>query len=341
LTVLGSTDYPRQVMHQPPSSTQTENHRDRSLGLILFGGVEILIALGCAALIPLTLAAGRLAPGMDTRMVLPSLVLYAAIAAIFLTLGIGSIRARIWAQALTLSLSWVWLITGGATMLLTWIALPGLWLDLAASAGLEGRAAQLIAVAVNLVLSSIYIVLPGAFVLFYRSPAVIATCRARDPRPGWAGRCPQRLLALAAAYTLGGISIIAVPAYNFVFPLFGLLVTGAAGAVCWAAVLILSAALAFGTCRGEPWAWWTAAAASVAAAVSSVASFAFADPQAVFEAMALPTDQLMLMAPLWPREPWVHIVFWLAIWGSLLAYLFVVRPLFNPPLGRGRSAVKT
>lgn len=326
-------------MHHPLSNTQTDDHRDRSLGLILFGVVEILIALGCAALIPLSLVAGALAPGMDTRMVLPSLVLYAAMAAIFLTLGIGSIRTRIWAQALTLSISWVWLITGVATMLLTWIALPGLWLDLAASAGLEGGAAQMVALAVNLLLSSIYILLPGAFVLFYRSPDVIATCRARDPRPGWAGRCPQRLLALAAAYALGGISLIAVPAYNFVFPLFGLLLTGAAGAVCWAAVLVLSGVLAFGTCRGEPWAWWTAIAASIAAAVSSVASFAFKDPETVFEAMALPADQLMLMEPLWPREPWIQIVFWLAVWGSLIAYLFVVRPLFNPPLGRGKPEV--
>jgi hypothetical protein len=326
-------------MHKPQPDPRPNDHRDRSLGLILFGVVEILIALGCAALIPLTLVAGRLTPGMDTRMVLPSLVLYAAMAAIFLTLGIGSIRTRIWAQALTLSISWVWLITGVATMLLTWIALPGLWLDLAASAGLEGGAAQMVALAVNLLLSSIYILLPGAFVLFYRSPDVIATCRARDPRPGWAGRCPQRLLALAAAYALGGISLIAVPAYNFVFPLFGLLLTGAAGAVCWAVVLVLSGALAFGTCRGEPWAWWTAIVAAIAAAVSSVASFAFKDPETVFEAMALPADQLMIMEPLWPREPWIQIVFWLAVWGSLIAYLFVVRPLFNPPLGRGKPEV--
>jgi hypothetical protein len=323
-------------MNHPHPNTQTGNHRDRSLGLILFGAGEILIALGCAALIPLILVAGAIAPGLDARMVLPSLVLYAVMAAVFLTLGIGSIRARIWAQALTLSFSWVWLITGIATMLLSWIALPGFWLDLAASAGLEGGAARMVALGINLILGSIYVVLPGAFVLFYRSPDVIATCRARDPRPGWAGRCHQKLLALAAAYALGGISIIAVPSYNFVFPLFGLLLTGAAGAVCWAAVLLLSGALTVGTCRGEPWAWWTAAAASVAAAVSSVASFAFTDPHAVFEAMVLPADQLILMESLWPREPWIHIVFWLAVWGSLLAYLFVVKPLFNPPLGRGK-----
>lgn len=178
--------------------------------------------------------------------------------------------------------------------------------------------------------------LPGAFILFYRSPDVIATCRARNPRPGWAGRCPQRLLALAAAYALGGVSVTAVGAYNYVFPLFGVLLTRTAGAACWAAVLVLSGILAFGTCRGAPWAWWTGVAASIAAAVSSVATFAFADPGVVLEAMELPPEQLMLMQYLWPREPWIHVVTWTAIWGSFVAYLFVVKPLFNPPLGQRR-----
>jgi hypothetical protein len=324
-------------MHKPQPEPQANGHRDRSLGLTLFGAVEILIALGCAALIPLTVAAGAVVPGMDMLEVLPSLATIAIMAAVFLTLGIGSIRARVWAQALSLSLSWIWLITGIASILITWVAAPGLWFDLAASAGLEGGAARIAVIGVNLVLSFIYVLLPGAFVLFYRSPSVIATCRARDRRPGWAGRCPQRLLALAVVYALSGVSVLAMPAYNFVFPLFGLFLTGAAGAACWAVVLALSGALAYGTCRGEPWAWWTGVAATIAATVSSVASFAFSDPDRILEAMQLPADQLVLMEQLWPREPWAQIVFWLAVWGSLLAYLFVVKPLFNPPLGQRKN----
>jgi len=321
-------------MHESKPEPRTGDYRDRSFALTVFGAIEILIALFCAALIPLTVLAGAFIPGMDLRMALPSLAVYALVAVIFSILGIGSIRARVWAQALSLSLSWIWLITGIATLLLTWFAAPGLWFDLAASAGLGDGGARVAALGINVLLSFIYVLLPGAFVLFYRSPSVVTTCRTRDPRPGWVDRCPQRLLALATAFALGGVSVLAVPAYNFVFPLFGLLLTGAAGAACWAIVLALSATLAYGTCRGEPWAWWTAVAASIAAALSSVASFAFSDPDGILEAMNLPADQLMLMEQLWPREPSVQIVFWLAVWGSLLAYLFVVKPLFNPPLGQ-------
>lgn len=124
-------------MHDPQPEPEKLGHRDRSLGLTVFGALEILVALACATLIPLTLVAGAVTPGMDAHLVLPSLVLYAAMAAVFLTLGIGSIRARIWAQALTLSLSWIWLITGIATVLLSFLALSGLWRDLAANVGLE------------------------------------------------------------------------------------------------------------------------------------------------------------------------------------------------------------
>jgi hypothetical protein len=42
----------------------------------------------------------------------------------------------------------------------------------------------------------------------------------------------------------------------------------------------------------------------------------------------------MLLEGVWPTSPWVHIAAQILIWGSLVAYLFVVKPLFDPPLGR-------
>jgi hypothetical protein len=53
--------------------------------------------------------------------------------------------------------------------------------------------------------------------------------------------------------------------------------------------------------------------------------------------MGLTNDQLLVMEMLWPREPWIHAGAWLAIWGSLVGYLVVVRRHFEPPLGRGES----
>ena len=312
-------------------------HRDRGAGLVVFGAVEILIGLAFAALVPLTLVAVTFSPMVEMQLVIPSLALYAALAAIFIALGIGSIRARCWAQALTLSLSWVWLITGFCTMVFSWWFLPGVWRDLGAGSGLDAGDARMVALGINLFLSMVYVLLPGAFVLFYRSPDVIATCRARSSNPGWTDRCPQRLLALAVAYVLGGLSIIAMPAYGFVFPFFGFLLSGAAGAACWTVVLVLSGALAWGTARGEPWAWWTAIATGAVAGLSSALTFAVVDPVELFEIKGVLSEQGPLFETLWPASPWVHVAFHLVIWGSFIAYLACIKHLFNPPLGRGRT----
>lgn len=310
-------------------SSNTVHVRDRSLGLVVFGSIQILIGLACLALVPLTLLGMALSPSMDFGEIAPSLILTTITAAALIVLGTGSIRARRWAQALSLSLAWVWLITGVCTLVLLWLAAPSLWLDLAAGAGLEGSAATAMALVMNLILAALYIVLPGAMVGFFRSPHVVATCRRRDAQPNWASRTPQRLLSLAVSYVLLAVSIAAVPSYGFVFPVFGILLSGLPGAILWAAVFVSCVALAVGTVRRRPWAWWTAVGGCIAAAVSSAATFARVAPEAVFAAMDLPTDQLLVMEFLWPREPWIHVVAWLAIWGSLLIYLVVVRPLFG------------
>ena len=68
------------------TATTKDVHRDRSFGLAVFGGVQILIGLACAALIPLTLVGVALSPMMETGIVVSSLILYAVGAAIFITL---------------------------------------------------------------------------------------------------------------------------------------------------------------------------------------------------------------------------------------------------------------
>ena len=334
----GSVDRfdPRRYMLDPAmTGPSTDQHRDRSTGLVVFGVAEILIGIACASLIPLTLVGAALSPTVEPGIVIPSLLLYAAGAAVFVTLGVGSIRARRWAQALSLSLGWIWLITGVATVVVVWIAAPTLWQDLGAGAGLDDGTARIVAVAVNLVLLVVYVLLPGAIVLFYRSPHVIATCRRRDSDPGWAGRCPQQLLSLAVAYALCALSIVAVPSYNFVFPFFGWILSGATGALCWALAMIFCLALAWGTLRGALWAWRTAIGGCVVGVISSVATSARVDPAAIFDAMNLQPDQLILLEQLWPEKTWVHIVLWLLIWGSLGLYLITVRGFFGGS-GSGR-----
>jgi len=326
-----------QMLHTS-SPRSTERYRDRRLGLVVFGVVEILIGAALLGLVVLTAIAVMLAPAMaDLRVVLPSMALYTVLAAVFITLGVGSIRARRWARELSLSLAWVWLITGVITMVVAWLLLPDLWRELAVTSGLSIAAARAVSLGVNLLLSFVYVLLPAGFVVFYRSPDVAATCHARDPDPGWAGRCPQRLLALSVAYGLAGLSVLAMPAYNWVFPFFGRLLSGPAGAACWIGVLAACIVLAWGTCRRSPWAWWSAVSGSVIGFATAASTFATVRPEALFAAMGPLADQFGLFGQLWPTSPWTHLLFWFLVWGSLLAYLIAIRKLFDPPLGLSRD----
>ena len=85
---------------------------DRSLGLVIFGVIEILIGAFFVLLVPLSLAAASLAGTADLPATVSAMFLYTVVAAVFIWLGVGSIRARRWACELTLSLSWIWLVTG-------------------------------------------------------------------------------------------------------------------------------------------------------------------------------------------------------------------------------------
>src|SRR5688572_24251001 len=97
-------------------------YKNRRTGLIVFG--IALIALGglCLLFVPLAalghFMAAKTTGDANFRMVLPSLLIYGALGVLFVSLGIGSIKGRRWARAVTLVLSWVWLAFGILSILM-------------------------------------------------------------------------------------------------------------------------------------------------------------------------------------------------------------------------------
>src|ERR1041385_3416930 len=92
-------------------------YKDRKVGLVIFGIVEML--LGCLAVLLIGfMVLGQVMLAKNTgeppqlRLILPSVAIYGAMAILLMTLGIGSIRARRWARALSLVLSGLWLVVG-------------------------------------------------------------------------------------------------------------------------------------------------------------------------------------------------------------------------------------
>ncbi len=315
---------------------QAQQH-DRSAGLVVFGILEILIGGLLAALAPLTVAAmvlvGRL-EGRDTAGelwgVLPGLVTYAVIGLAFIIIGIGSIRARRWARALILVLSWLWLVSGVVAIMVSPWFLRALLSQLGAAGGLQREVTIIVQVTMTLFLGFVCVALPAAFVAFYRSPHVAATCRARDPGPSWIDDCPPHILSLALLFALAALSVLASPGFGFALPVFATVLSGWAGAVGWALILALLVYLVWGTCRRDPVTWWVAIVGTVVAAVATTASLILIPIEEMLDELRLLPEQRAIIDQMTPPSLRMLVVLSLVTWGSLLAYLVFVRRYFRP-----------
>ena len=316
----------------------TPDFKDRSAGLIIFGVVSILIGICCALMVPLSLIAVALSgsaagAGVDYRSVLAASALYTVVAVVFVWLGIGSICARRWARELLLSISWIWLLTGICTLLICILVVPGVMRELGAAEALPPELMLLVVLVTIGVIGLLYVVLPGLFVLFYRSPHVAATCRDRHPEPQWIDDCPQKLLTLTVVWVLAGVSVLLMPAYNFFFPVFGAVLTGVAGAALWALVLAVCVVLAVGTCRRAPWAWWSGVLLTIAAAISSSLVALRYDLAEITTLMNLPEEQVSLIAALGLPDGWPMALINALVWGTFVVYLMTLRRFFTSAPG--------
>ena len=121
-----------------------------------------------------------------------------------------------------------------------------------------------------------------------------------------------------------------VVAYGCVMPLFGVFISGAAGAVVILLIALVLAYLAWGTYRLQMAAWWGTLLLGIAGTLNMVVTFSRTDLMAMYEKMGMPADQLEMMRKTGFVElmshwgPWMGLVSG-AVW---LGYLLYVRRYF-------------
>lgn len=282
----------------PPVAPSAPAYKDQRTGLIVFG-VFLLLAASVfllSALSTLFLAAVKPANVPPTSAA--AAFTPAALGAVLLWLGLGSIRGRRWARALILAGAWIALCAGA-------IALPVLVLTARSLGSLmqqQGQtlpagallAVQVITVATGLIF---YVVFPGLLVWFYRRESVRLTCEQRDPSPRWTDGLPLPLLAFIVLQAYGGGTVV-FTAFQFggAFPLCGTLVQGAPSYLAWFALGAAQIASAWGCARRDR-RWWLAYFFGlVLVSTSSVVSFATLDFLEFYRVAGLPPQQLALIA---------------------------------------------
>ncbi len=286
----------------PPVAPPAE-FKDRRTGLQIFGAFTILLGALFALLIPLmilgqTINAKATGTPVRFRELLFLVVLYGGMAAALVWLGIGSCMIRRWARALLLIGSASGLAIGVGAMVVLAFVLPqfGALIKSAQPVGAPplAEAAQTVAmILIGGTVFVIYVVLPGAWFFFYRSPHVKATCEAHDPVPRWTDACPLPVLTVSLWLALGVPMLLLMPViYNGVLPFFGVFLSGWPGTLGYLVLATVWAWSARALYRLDVRGWWVVVIAIGVLSLSHLVTYAQRDLMEMYSLMGLPAQQL-------------------------------------------------
>ena len=323
-----------------PSAPPPAEFKDRRTGLRIFGVLTILLGALFALLVPLMILGQTInakATGTPVRIgeLFFLIVLYGGMATALVWVGIGSIMLRRWARALLLIGSASGLAIGAGAMVVLAFVLPQIsaLIQAAQPAGrppLPEAAKVITLIAMGGTLFAIYVVLPGVWLLFYRSPHVKATCEAHDPVPRWTDACPLPVLTVSLWLALGVPMMLLMPViYHGVLPFFGVFLSGGAGTVAYLVLATVWAWSARALYRLDVRGWWVLVIAVCLLSLSHVLTYAQRDLMEVYALMGLPEQQLEQFKKLnFPSRD-------LMLWGSVfflapfLGYLIYLKKFFR------------
>jgi len=304
--------------------------KDRSTGLTVFGIIEIMLGalaglLMLVAGLGMTFAMQQQAAGVEAKGILIGLLMYGAIAAFFIILGIGSIRARRWARAIWLIVSWFWLLSGlmGTVMLVSLV--PDMYQQMADRGEIPQEMVMFMKIFVFAIAFAFYVVLPTTFLLFYRSRHVKATCEARNPDPCWTDACPLPVLAVSLLLGLWGVVLLFIPFYGGVMPFFGTILSGLGGILVALIAVFLCGYLSWRLYQVRLSAWWGSLAFTTIWFASVILTFSRHDLADLYTKMNMPEEQIEMMRSMGMSD----LLWWSAPWFVLtLGYLLYVKRFF-------------
>lgn len=308
-------------------------YKDRRTSLIVFGILEILIGLfvGLMALMTVVgLVAGTGTPGMPPmRFMVPVAVMYLGIAALFVTLGIGSMMAVRWARALNLVVSWWWMVIGVLSCLALVVMLPRMFDTLPAD---QAAAKPVMIGCLSVFFGLFFILLPLGFILFYRSPSVKATVEARDPVHRWTDDVPLPLL-IFSVWMIGGAAITLLCGFMYPsFPVGRWMLRGAAVPALMLAIVLLMLYIGFGMLRRKASAWWAAVGmTALGAGWGAIFMGGGTDLVAWYREIGMAVDpkQMEMIQTMYANPLFIGWVF--LFWGAYLAFLIYLRRFIFTP----------
>jgi len=320
-------------------ATPTAPYPDRRGWLIAFGVVEILIAAFSLLVLALQVFAvlslhpeslpqqGSLSP---TAALAIGAVFYGLIAALFLTVGVGSIRCENWARIAMLVVSGLWLGFGILGTLIVSLMLPTI-LRQQAGIPLEGR--HLVVTMIFGVMGFFMIVMPAVFLIFYSRKSVKATCLRAEHVPASAGtetsrgKTPVAVIVLAVWQGLGALAVLAYPIVRAAV-VFGLVLRGPLALGVLLTNSVLSGYAAWSIYRRRFAGWAVALCMTVFWAASGVTTLARCDMLQLFREMGWSEQQLRI----YRQFPQMLTIMWgacLVVFVVLLVFILYCKRYFS------------
>ena len=324
---------------------ETPTYTDRRTGLVVFGTFQIIMGLLSALMIPLMVLGAfmsRMAPGAAMRPLqyVATIVSYVALAATFITFGIGSVLTKRWARALTLVTSWYWLILGSLITVLFTAILPVTFRSAMQQAERTSGAASpefttgfmAIFLTIIIVLAAFFlIIVPLVYVIFYGRNDVGETCRRRDPIERWTDRSPLPVLGAVVLNFVGALFSLMTAVTTPLFPFFGRYLTGLPGGACFLAIGALDMYLAFALFRRQRSAWWIAILTVPVRILSMILTYGRADLFQAYSKIGVSDQQLQMMSanPIFRG----HVILWWSLISMFIyfGYLLWLKRYFREP----------
>jgi hypothetical protein len=278
-------------------------YKDRSVGLIIFGILTILLGCLSGLLVPLMLFA-QMASAKTTgapppfSVILPGILLYGFLAVALVWLGIGSIMARRWARALLLIFSWSWLVMGVFVLFCMALFIPKTLANSTPGGtpdhpAMPAAAMGMVMVFMFLIFGVLFVILPAVWTFFYNSRHVKATCETRDPVTRWTDACPLPVLGFCLWLVFSAPMMLIMPIVGHgVMPFLGFFLTGVPGTMLSLAIAAIWSYAAWSLYKLEQRGWWLMLIALCVFMASNLLTFARHDMMEMYRLMGYPEAQI-------------------------------------------------
>jgi len=312
--------------------SEPDTLKDRSVGLVVFGTIDIFFGIFCFALAMLLLVVvssmglGALKP-IHFKMVEGFLFF---LTGWFIVMGLGSIKAQRWARALLLVGAWMAIFFGTLALALILYVLPEMYSIMAVPEFLSpGATLGMLYFAVfGLVL--LQVVFPIVGIFFYGSASVHATCDRINPKPVWTDRRPLPLLAMAFISATGCLSIVIAAPANYIVFFFGHIIDGVPGFFVVALVSVACGYVGWGAVTRRMHAWWGAYALVFLISSSLMLTFSELDMATIYAHMGYSAEQTENLQRFYPFSS-AMLTYMACVWGIMACiYLLWVRDCFRP-----------